>query len=236
MLTADQRRRYARTIQLPEIGTAGQERLLASRICVVGCGALGSIAAMYLAASGAGHITLIDFDNIDISNLQRQLSFTTASLGQKKAPATATRLREINPDIEVTPLELLLTRHNAPDILAGHDLIIEGSDNPATKHLVAYTCTELRIPYIVGGIAQWEGQVLTCLPGTTGYLDLFPEPADSDGFTPCSIGGVLGPLPGIVASIQATEAIKLITGAGQTLSSRLLLIDALTASFRTVEL
>ncbi len=234
MLTAEQRRRYSRNIMLEGIGKEGQQRLLRARVLVVGCGALGSIAAMYLAGSGIGHLTIADFDTIDISNLQRQLSFSTSSLGEKKVEATGRRLREINPEIEITELDLLLTRRNAAPIIEKQDLILEGSDNPATKHLIATLCRELGKPCIIGGVNGWEGQVITGMPGGTDYLDIFPEPADAEGFTPCSLGGVLGPLPGIVASVQAAEAIKVLTGAGTPLASRMLLIDALNCEMRTL--
>lgn len=236
MLTAEQRRRYSRNILLPEIGKEGQEKLLAADVVVIGCGALGSIVAMYLAGSGVGHITICDFDTIDVSNLQRQLSFTTASLGKKKVEETADRLRAINPEIEITTFDRLVTTKNAPELFAGKQLIIEGSDNPATKHLVATTCRSLGLPYIIGGVREWEGQIITSLPGQPDYLDIFPEPAEAGGFTPCSIGGVAGPLPGVIGSMQAIEAIKYLTGAGSLLASRMLIYDALTATVKTFTL
>lgn len=236
MFTQEQRRRYSRNIMLEGIGVSGQEKLLASRVLVVGCGALGSIASMYLAGSGVGHLTIVDFDTIDISNLQRQLSFSTSCLGEKKVEATAKRLHEINPEIEITALDLLVKKDNVDELILSHDMIIEGSDNPATKHLLATRCQALAKPLVLGGIAGWQGQVITSMPGSAGYLDIFPEPADAQGFTPCSLGGILGPLPGVVASIQAAEAIKIITGAGEPLVSRMLLIDAFSFNIRTIEI
>lgn len=236
MLTAEQRRRYSRNILLDEIGKEGQQKLLDSRVLIVGCGALGSIASMYLAGSGVGHLTIVDYDTIDISNLQRQLSFTTDKLGEKKVKATAQRLREINPEIEITPLDLTLTRSCVKEILRGHDVVVEGSDNPYTKHMIALACRELQIPCVTGGVQGWNGQVTTSLPGKPGYLELFPEPAADDAFTPCSLGGLLGPLPGVIASMQAAEVIKLITGAGEPLSSRLLMYNGLTAETQIIRI
>lgn len=236
MLSAEQRKRYSRNIMLEEIGKEGQNRLLESHVLIVGCGALGSISSMYLAGSGVGHLTIVDFDTIDISNLQRQLSFTTAQLGEKKVTATALRLKEINPEISVTPLDLLITRKNIKEIISRVDVVVEGSDNPATKHLIAETCRETGIPCVMGGVAGWTGQVITSLPDSSGYLDLFPEPAEEGGFTPCSLGGLLGPLPGIIASIQASEVIKILTGAGECLAGRILIYNALTAEFRILRI
>ena len=222
MLTAEERMRYKRNLALPGIGEEGQRRLLEARVLVTGCGALGSIVSMYLAGSGVGHITLIDFDLVDISNLQRQLSFITDSVGKKKAFALGERLRQINPHIEIKPLDLRLTEENASELFAAHDLIVDGSDNPATKYLIAKFAAQHSKPYVLGGVHEWRGQVMTCLPGTPGYADLFPAPAADASLPP----GLLGPLPGIVASVQAAETIKVLTGAGTPLASRLLLVDA----------
>lgn len=235
-LNPDQKRRYSRNILMPEIGREGQLRLLNSNVLIVGAGALGSIAAMYLAASGVGQITLVDFDTIDISNLQRQLSFTTAQCGQKKAEATRRRLESINPDIRIEIFDGMLTRKNAQELFQGKDLVIEGSDNPATKYLVTDLCADMSIPYVLGGVAQFRGQVMSWKPGCPKYSDIFPEPAEDGAYTPCAIGGVLGPLPGIIGSYQAAEAIKMLTDAGTPLYGRLLIIDALTATTQTINL
>lgn len=227
-LTSEQKRRYSRTTMLPEIGEEGQQRLLGSTVTIVGAGALGSVCAMYLAGSGVGRLRLIDFDTIDVSNLQRQLSFTTADCGARKAEACAKRLTGINPEVEVEVVTELLTRANAPELLAGSDLVMEGSDNPSTKYLVTDTAVALGIPYVLGGVAQWQGQVQSWAPGHRSYRDLFPESACEGGYLPCAVGGVLGPLPGVIGSLMACEAIKLLSGAGQPLLDRLLTIDALT--------
>ena len=235
-MTPEQKCRYSRNTLMPEIGAEGQLRLLNSHVLVVGAGALGSIASMYMAASGTGHITILDFDTIDVSNLQRQLSFTTGQCGMKKVEALAMRLAEINPDISITPVETLLTTDNAASLIEGQDLVIEGSDNPATKYIVSDTCRQLGIPCVLGGVAQWQGQVMSWAPGYPCYRDIFPEAAGAGGFTPCSIGGVLGPLPGITGSAQAAEAIKILTGAGHPLYGRMLLFDTLDAYSRILDL
>lgn len=237
MLTPDEKLRYSRNILLAEMGEEGQRRLLGSKVLIVGAGALGSVVAMYLAGSGVGEIRLVDFDTIDISNLQRQLSFTTSQCGRLKADALAERLREINPDITVTSSNLLLRPDNIDGLSAGVDLIIEGSDNPPTKYLATDEAVRLGIPYVLGGVAQWQGQVTSWRPGCrVAYRDLFPEGATPDGYTPCSIGGVLGPLPGIIGSMMATDAIKILASIGTPLYDRLLLLDTLTLTPRLLTL
>lgn len=226
--------RYIRTIQLPEIGEAGQQRLLGSSVLVLGAGALGSVASMYLAASGIGHIRVVDFDNIDVTNLQRQLSYTEADLGRSKVMTLAERLRSINSEIEVEAVNQFVKPDDLAALMHGCDLVLECSDNPDTKYAVTTAAESLCIPYVLGGVAQWRGQVMDWAPGHARYADFFPIGADSNGYTPCSIGGVFGPAPGIVASIQAAEAIKLLVGAGHPLLDRLLLIDTLNMTFRTI--
>lgn len=235
-LSKEQRLRYSRNIMLDGVGSAGQQRLLHSRVAIIGSGALGSIVAMYLAGSGVGHITIVDYDTIDISNLQRQLSFSTHSCGEKKVHALHRRLTEINPDIEVTAIDYMLTTKNIAEALSGQDLVIEGTDNPATKYLVTDTCLTLGIPYILGGVSQYTGQVMSWRPGYPTYRDTFPEAAIDGSYTPCALGGILGPLPGIIASTQAAEAIKILTGVGTPLYGRLYLYDALTATATTLSL
>lgn len=230
-LDEDNRRRYSRNIMLSEIGIEGQEKLFQSSVLIVGCGALGSVAAMYLAGSGVGRIGLIDFDTIDISNLQRQLAYGTDDIGKKKTVKLAEKIKNINSDITVECYDIFVNGKTLGGIAENYDIIIEGSDNPDTKYFVSKTSVELKKPCILGGIFRTEGQVLTYIPGHASYIDFFPVGAEAGGFTPCSLGGVLGPLPGIVASIQATEAIKILTGFGQPLIDRLLLIDAATMTF-----
>jgi adenylyltransferase/sulfurtransferase len=235
MNTCEYPSRYARNIGLREIGTAGQEKLKNAKVFIVGCGALGSIAAMYLAGAGVGKIAISDFDTIDISNLQRQLSFSEDNLGEKKVTVLAERLHKLNSEIDIEVIDRLLTTRLLPEYIRDADFVLEGSDNPDTKHAVAKICTDLGKPYCIGGVDGFQGQVMTCLPGTPSYTEFFPTAAEAGGFTPCRLGGVLGPLPGIVGSIQAAEAIKYITNAGELLTGRMLMIDALTMQFSTIE-
>lgn len=201
---------------------------------VVGAGALGCIAAMYLAAAGVGRIAVADFDTVGISNLQRQLSYTEADLGKPKAATLAGKLRAINSTIEVEIIPAMLTRANIRSYMERYDVAVEGSDNPATKYLVADTARELGLPCVIGGVRGFVGQVTTQLAEGPSYRDLFPDIPDPCGLTPCSTLGVLGPVPGVVASLQATEVIKLITGAGLPLTGRLLQIDTLTMTSVTL--
>ena len=229
-LSKEQRVRYSRNIMVDDVGAEGQKRLLASSVFVLGCGALGSIAAAYLAGAGVGRITVADFDTVDISNLQRQLTFSECDAGTDKAGALAQRLREINSGIEVTAVSGLVNADKARELFSGNDFIIDASDNPDTKYMIDTVCGELSLPYTIAGVLAMRGQVMTHVPGTAAYSDFFPESAGS-AYTPCSIGGVLGPLPGIVGSIQALEAIKYLTGAGRLLTDRLLMLDGATMKF-----
>jgi molybdopterin/thiamine biosynthesis adenylyltransferase len=219
---------------LDGIGAEGQERLLSSSVLIVGAGALGSVVAMYLAASGIGHIGIADFDTIDISNLQRQLSFTEADLGQSKAQVTAAKLAAVNSDVRVTVYEKLMRRADLETVIGEYDLVVEGSDNPDTKYMVTDACVAHGKPYVIGGVAQYNGQVMCYRPGAVGYGDIFPQ-GESNGFLPCSMGGVLGPLPGVVGSLMSAEAIKMLVGVGEPLVNRLMVIDALTMNIRTIK-
>lgn len=207
-LSEEEKLRYARQRALPGIGSEGQSRLLASSVAVIGCGALGSLCAMYLAGAGVGRIRICDFDTIDISNLQRQLFFATEEAGQKKSGILAARMRGLNPGIKVEEVESLFSKRTAREILEGIDFVIEATDNPSSKYLTDEICAELEIPCCIGGVREYSGQVITVLPDTLRYSDLYPERPEEGGFTPCGMGGVLGPAAGVVASIQAAEAIK----------------------------
>lgn len=235
-ITSEEKRRYARHIQLSEIGLAGQEKIRQANVLVIGCGALGSVVSMYLAGAGIGNLGIVDFDTVDISNLQRQLSYTTQDVGQKKTTILYDKIKNINPTVTVEAFDCLLKEEQANLLFSRYDFIIEGSDNPATKYMVADICREKNKPYCMGGVSQFQGQIMTCLPGTSGYRDLFPEGVSAGGFLPCSIAGVFGPLPGIVASVQASEALKYISEAGELLTDRLLLIDSLTMKFTTLKI
>lgn len=226
--------RYIRNKQLSGLGTEGQTALSRARVLVIGAGALGSVSSMYLAASGVGYLTIADFDNVDITNLQRQLSYSEADTGKPKAEALARKIAQINSEIKVRPINALITKQTLEPLMTDADIVIEASDNPTTKYMVTECAERLGKPYALGAVAQWRGQAMSWCPGHAGYRDLFPVGADERGYTPCSVGGILGPLPGIIGSIQASEAIKLITGAGEPLLGRLLLVDALAMTTRVV--
>lgn len=215
---------------LPEIGPEGLSLLQGSRIMVIGCGALGSMCAMYLAASGTGNITIADFDTIDISNLQRQLFFTESQLGKSKASALAERMRSINSEIRVEVIPKMINRQEALGRFSEHDVIIDGSDNPATKLMTDSVCAEIGKPCVIAGVRGFECQVMTYVPGSVRYSDVFGDSVACSGMTPCSVGGVLGPAAGVAASIQASEAIKLVTGAGTSLTDRLFVLNLLDMS------
>lgn len=235
-LSAEQKRRYSRNIMLEEIGHEGQLKLLSGSVLVVGSGALGSIAALYLAGSGIGTIGIADFDTVDISNLQRQVAFTEADAGMKKVLATAERMRGINSEITVIPIDAFLTPENIADTIMNYDVVVEGSDNPSTKYMVAEECECQGKRYCLAGVTRFGGQVMSWEPGRPGYRELFPEAAGEGDYMPCSIGGVCGPLTGIVGSTQAVEAIKIMLKIGSPLYGRLLMIDALAMDFRIVGL
>ena len=222
--------RYSRLEMLPGIGAEGVELIRSGRVLIVGCGALGSLCAMYLAASGVGSITIADFDTIDISNLQRQLFFTESELGLSKCAILASRMRALNSDVEVEELPVLMNVENALKHFPQHDFIIDGSDNPATKKMTATLCEQLGIPYCIGGVREYAGQVMTWIPGHSGYAEIFGDTQTCSGITPCSLGGVLGPAAGMVASVQAAEAIKYLTRVGKLLTNRLFTFDLSTPS------
>jgi sulfur-carrier protein adenylyltransferase/sulfurtransferase len=228
--------RYSRHLIMPEVGVEGQQKLKAARVLCVGAGGLGSPASLYLAAAGIGTLGLVDFDTVDVSNLQRQVLYSTADVGRRKLDAAADRLRGLNPDLNVIQHETRLTSANALDILKNYDVIVDGADNFPTRYLVNDACVLLGRPNAYGSIFRFDGQASVFgAPGGPCYRCLYPEPPPAGLVPSCAEGGVLGVLPGLVGTIQATEAIKLIIGAGQTLAGRLLLIDALTMEFRTVK-
>jgi len=236
-LGRDEYRRYGRHIALAEIGEAGQRRLKASSVLVVGAGGLGSPAALYLAAAGVGRITLCDFDVVDASNLQRQVLFGTADLGRPKSEAGAERLRALNPHVEVAAIPERVSTGNAQALVGAHDVVVDGSDNFGTRYLLSDACVLSGRPYVYGSIHRFEGQASVFhAPRGPCYRCLFPEPPP-EGLVPnCAQAGVLGALAGLVGSIQAAEAVKLVLGAGTPLLGRLLLIDLLAGSFREVRL
>ncbi|MEP6834278.1 MAG: molybdopterin-synthase adenylyltransferase MoeB [Gemmatimonas sp.] len=236
-LTGQEHERYSRQITLPQIGVDGQRRLKASRALVVGAGGLGSPVALYLAGAGVGTIGLMDFDVVDVTNLHRQIMHGTRDVGRNKLDSARDRLLDINPNIEVITHNERLTSQNALPIMRGYDVVIDGTDNFATRYLVNDACVLLGIPNVYGSIFRFDGQasVFATADGPC-YRCLYPEPPPPGSVPSCAEGGVLGVLPGLVGTIQATEGIKVLLGIGETLAGRLLLIDALSMQFRTVRI
>ncbi|MBL4749586.1 MAG: HesA/MoeB/ThiF family protein [Amylibacter sp.] len=230
--------RYARHLILREVGGAGQQKLRKSRVLVIGAGGLGSPVLQYLAAAGVGTLGVIDDDIVSLSNLQRQVLFDEDQLDMPKVFAAKSKLAALNPHIAIRPYNRRLTEVDAQDLFADYDLVLDGTDNYKTRALVNATCVASKIPLISGAISQWEGQVSLFDPanGTPCYACIFPdEPAD--GLAPsCAQAGVMGALPGIIGSIMAAEAIKYITGAGQTLAGEMLIFDALYGESRKIKL
>ena len=227
--------RYARHLTLPEVGPEGQRLLSEASILVVGAGGLGSPALLYLAAAGIGRIGVIDDDSVDLSNLQRQVLHGTAAIGEAKVASVERRLGDLNPDVAVEAHETRLVAGNALEVIGEYDLVIDGSDNFPTRYLISDACEILGKPWVFGSIHRFEGQVTTFnLDGGPNYRDLFPEAPPAELAPNCAEAGVLGVLPGIVGSIQATEAIKVILRMGEPLSGRLLVIDTLGMGIRSL--
>lgn len=225
--------RFARHLALPEIGLAGQEKLLAARVLLVGVGGLGSAAGWYLAAAGVGHLGVMDGDRVEPSNLQRQILYAAADVGRPKADAAAEKMRALYPALDARPLAFRLTPGNAPALLADYDFVIDATDNLASKFLIADVCHAARKPYAHAGILHYCGQALTVLPGRSAcYRCIFEPPPDGEPAGPPA--GPLGVLPGVIGVIQATEAIKYLLGLGRLLTDRLLVYDALAMEFRVV--
>ncbi|MEO0821486.1 MAG: molybdopterin-synthase adenylyltransferase MoeB [Pseudomonadota bacterium] len=228
--------RYARHIVLHEIGGPGQQRLSAARVLVVGAGGLGAPAILYLAAAGVGRLGVVDDDAVGLSNLQRQVLYATADVGQAKVAAAAAAVERLNPHVAFEAHACRLDASNARALLAGYDMVLDGSDNPATRYLVNETAVALGIPLVSAAIGRWEGQVGVFHPAAGGpcYACAFPEAPDPALVPACAEAGVLGAMAGVVGAMQAVEAVKLITGAGEPLAGRLLLYDALSAETRVM--
>ena len=235
-LDEEQRRRYSRHLLIPEIGAAGQQRLLEARVLVVGAGGLGSPAALYLAAAGIGCLGIVDDDDVDESNLQRQVLHSTTALGEPKVESAGRRLAELNTDVEVVPFHERLTSANADRILdEGWDVIVDGADNFPTRYLLNDASVWHQIQVVHGSIFRFEGQTTVFAPGSGPcYRCLFPQPPPPELAPSCAEGGVLGVLPGVIGSIQGSETLKLVLGIGRPLIGRLLLYDALEAHFDEV--
>jgi molybdopterin/thiamine biosynthesis adenylyltransferase/rhodanese-related sulfurtransferase len=235
-LSRDELLRYSRHLILPDVALDGQKRLKAARVLLVGAGGLGSPAALYLAAAGVGTLGLVDFDVVDVTNLQRQVLHGTRDIGRHKLDSARDRIADLNPHVRVDTYETRLTSANALEILGAYDVIVDGTDNFATRYLTNDACVMLGKPNVYGSIFRFEGQasVFATADGPC-YRCLFPNPPPPGSVPSCAEGGVLGVLPGLVGTIQATEALKLILGAGESLVGRLLLIDAMAMRFRTMK-
>lgn len=231
-LSTSELSRYQRHLTLPEVGPAGQERLKSARVLVIGAGGLGSPAALYLAGAGVGTLGIVDCDHVELSNLQRQVLFDSADVGRLKVEAARERLIALNPQITVVAHPLALRAHNAPEVIEPYDIVLDGTDRLATRYLVNDACVLFGKPLVTAAIHRFEGQALTYVPGRGPcYRCLFPE-AQEDAAASCAEAGVLGVLPGVLGTIQATEAIKIAVGVGAPLSGRLLTYDALEMRFQ----
>lgn len=236
-LTNEEVARYSRHLILPEVGVAGQRRLKAARVLLIGTGGLGAPLGMYLAAAGVGTLGLVDFDSVDASNLQRQIIHGTRDVGRPKVASARDRLADINPNVNIESFPTRLTSANALDIIRQFDLVVDGTDNFPTRYLVNDACVLAGKPNVYGSIFRFEGQATVFgAPGGPCYRCLYPEPPPPGLVPSCAEGGVLGVLPGIVGAIQANETIKLILAAGETLVGRLLLFDAWKMTFRQLKL
>lgn len=236
-LSREEIERYSRHLIMPEVAMEGQRKLKESKVLMVGAGGLGSPLASYLAAAGVGTLGVIDFDTVEFTNLQRQIIYSTDDVGKPKLGAAKRRIQEINPGVEVETYETRLTSENALDIFEGYDIVVDGTDNFPTRYLVNDVCVMLGIPNVYGSIFRFEGQASVFgLEDGPCYRCVYPEPPPPGLVPSCAEGGVLGVLPGIIGSIQATETIKLILDRGESLSGRLLLFDALKMRFRELNL
>jgi len=236
-LTPEEQERYHRHLILPELGDTGQRRLKSARVLLVGAGGLGAPVALYLAAAGVGHLGIVDADAVELSNLQRQVIHDTNDVARAKVASAESRIHALNPHVDVATYATRLTSSNAMELLAGYDVIVDGSDNFATRYLVNDACVLLRKPNVYGSVLRFEGQASVFSSGEGPcYRCLFREPPPPGLVQNCAESGVLGVVPGLIGVVQAAETIKLITGIGETLAGRLLLLDALRMRFRTIDL
>ena len=235
-LTPDQVKRYSRHIIMGDVGSKGQRALMGSKALIIGAGGLGSPSAIYLSLAGVGTVGIVDFDVVELSNLQRQVLHHTADVGRPKVQSAVDNIKAYNPDVNVVVHETRLESDNAMESISQYDLVINGADNFATRYLVNDACYLLNKPLVDGSILIFDGQATVFLPGEGCYRCLFPSPPPPGMVPNCAEAGVLGALTGLVGSIQATEALKYFLGIGESLSSRLLLIDALSMTFREVRL
>ena len=235
-LTPYQVNRYSRHIIMPQVGSVGQRKLIDAKVLMVGAGGLGSPIAIYLTLAGVGTVGLVDFDDVDVTNLQRQILHFNDDIGRPKVESAVETLKAYNPDPNVNVHEEPISSHNAMEIMKDYDIIVNGADNFPTRYLVNDAAYLLGKPLVDGSILLFDGQATTYLPGNGCYRCLFPTPPPPGEVPSCAEAGVLGMLPGMIGTIQATEVVKLILGQGDSLSGRLLLVDALSMEFRTVKL
>jgi sulfur-carrier protein adenylyltransferase/sulfurtransferase len=237
VLDTEQKQRYSRHLLIPEVGSAGQARLLGSKALLIGAGGLGSPAALYLAAAGVGTIGLVDFDVVDLSNLQRQIVHTTARIGERKVESAKIAINALNPDVNVIAHEEMLVASNVERIIAGYDVILDGTDTFETRYILNDAAVAAGIPVIHASVFRFEGQLTTFVPYEGPcYRCLYPTPPPPELAPGCSVAGVLGVVPGILGLLQTNEALKVLLGIGNTLAGRLLLFDALETEFTELQL
>lgn len=234
-LTAEQMRRYNRHLILDGIGREGQEKLLKAKVLVVGAGGLGSPVLMYLAAAGVGTLGIADGDVVSITNLQRQIIHTTASIGSPKVDTAEVSIKALTPDVNMIKHDTFLTEDTIAEVVKDYDFVIDGTDNFSIKYLINDSCVMAGKAFCMGGITRFKGQLMTHVPGSACYRCLFPEPPAQKNVETCSMTGVLGSIAGICGTLMATEAIKYITGAGELLTDTLLTFDALTMNFQKMK-
>lgn len=235
-LTPYQVQRYSRHIIMPQVGSQGQRKIIDSKVLIVGAGGLGSPVAVYLALAGVGTIGIVDFDTVDISNLQRQILHGNDDVGKPKVVSARETLNAYNPDVKVVTHEAPVTSENAMDIIPQYDIVVNGADNFPARYLVNDACYLAGKPLVDGSILLFDGQASVYIPGNGCYRCLFPTPPPPGAVPSCAEAGVLGALPGLIGTIQVIETIKQILGTGEALTGRLLLVDALAMDFRTVKL
>ena len=236
-LTDKQLERYARHIALKEIGAAGQEKLLKAKVLIIGVGGLGSPATMYLAAAGVGTIGIADFDEVDLSNLQRQIIHGTADIGRAKVMSASETIAQINPDVKINAYKVTVSAQNIRGLLRDYDFVLDAADNFETKFLINDACVIEKKPFCHAGILRFKGQLMTCIPKKSPcYRCVFQNPPPEEAVSDCRQAGVVGAIGGVIGSLQAMEAIKYIIGKGELLTGRLLTYDALSQDFRKIVL
>lgn len=235
MLSADETRRYARHLVLRDVGGAGQQALKAARVLVIGAGGLGSPAIAYLAAAGVGTLGVIDHDSVSVSNLQRQIVHRTTDQGTPKVASAGAFVGALNPHVSVVPHPVKLDAGNADGLIGGYDVVLDGTDNFDTRRIAAGAAWRLDRPLVSGAVSMWDGQLTVFLPGGKSFGDLYPVTPSAEDLPSCEAVGVLGPVTGVIGTLMAMEAIKLITGSGTPLAGRLLLYDGRAARFTEVE-